>query len=460
MLYPRSPLTTPRRVRFGRFELDLATGELRRDGAGRHLPPQPMKVLCLLVERAGRLVTREELREHLWPDTVVEFDHGLNTCIRQIREALGETADAPVCVHTIPRRGYRFAAPLAARSPTRWLRRAPGLGVAAALCLLVALQVEGGPGAREPHPDARAAFLKGRYLVANHRPAEARGHLQAAVRRDPDYALAHAVLARARLWDGDTAGAARSARRAIELEPMLPEAHQALGDLSAHARRDWTTALREYETAIALGPANAELRQANAHILSLLGRHDEAIAEARLALSLDPVSPLVQGDAAYLYFYARRYGEAIRQARAAIDLAPELAAAWYCLVMALEANGDLAGARTVAAGVAQRYGAGPEVVADIRTASPAQGIDRFWRWDLEQMEANGLENRYPLDFAAAYARFREPDLALAFIEGGIEAGAPVVPVIAVDPRFDRIRSDPRFADALARLNLAPSTLGS
>ena len=99
--------------RFGSFELDLATGELRKSGVRIKLQEQPFQVLRALVERPGEVVTREELRERLWPgDTFVEFDDGLNTAVRKIRQALGDSADNPRFVETLPRRGYRFIAPV------------------------------------------------------------------------------------------------------------------------------------------------------------------------------------------------------------------------------------------------------------------------------------------------------------------------------------------------------------
>ena len=96
-------------LRFDAFELDTAAGELGRHGDLIKLPPQPFKVLEALVRRSGEVVTRAEIREHIWPDdTFVDFEQGLNFCIRQIREALGDTADAPRFIETLPRRGYRF----------------------------------------------------------------------------------------------------------------------------------------------------------------------------------------------------------------------------------------------------------------------------------------------------------------------------------------------------------------
>jgi TolB-like protein/DNA-binding winged helix-turn-helix (wHTH) protein/tetratricopeptide (TPR) repeat protein len=98
-------------VGFGDFELDLRTGELRRHGVSLDLPPQPAKILVLLVGRAGEVVTRRELAEQVWgDDTFVNFDQGLNFAIRQIRAALGDDSETPRFIETLPKRGYRFIA--------------------------------------------------------------------------------------------------------------------------------------------------------------------------------------------------------------------------------------------------------------------------------------------------------------------------------------------------------------
>jgi TolB-like protein/Tfp pilus assembly protein PilF len=110
------------RLRFDVFELDLGSGELRRRGALIKLQPQPFKVLALLAGRSGQLVTRDEIQKQVWTDdTFVNFDQGLNYCVRQIRTALGDAADTPGFIETVPRRGYRFITPVeelsAASSP-------------------------------------------------------------------------------------------------------------------------------------------------------------------------------------------------------------------------------------------------------------------------------------------------------------------------------------------------------
>src|SRR6266404_5687221 len=100
-------------IRFGTFELNLQSGELRQRGQKVKLQEQPLQVLAALLERPGEIVTREELRSKLWPaDTFVDFDHSLNAAIKRLRDALGESADAPVFIETLARRGYRFIAPV------------------------------------------------------------------------------------------------------------------------------------------------------------------------------------------------------------------------------------------------------------------------------------------------------------------------------------------------------------
>jgi cholera toxin transcriptional activator len=100
-------------ARFGLFEVDLISGELRKDGTRVRLQEQPFRVLAMLLERPGEMVTREEMRTQLWPgDTFVDFDHGLNTAVNKLREALGDAAANPRFVQTVARRGYRFIAPV------------------------------------------------------------------------------------------------------------------------------------------------------------------------------------------------------------------------------------------------------------------------------------------------------------------------------------------------------------
>src|ERR1700726_1515099 len=113
------PETEPqlRLIRFGDFEVDIRSGELRKAGVRQKFGGQPFQVLNILLLRPGDVVTREELQKRLWPDTFVDVDHNLNTAINKIREVLGDSAESPRFVETLPRRGYRFVAPVEGATP-------------------------------------------------------------------------------------------------------------------------------------------------------------------------------------------------------------------------------------------------------------------------------------------------------------------------------------------------------
>jgi DNA-binding winged helix-turn-helix (wHTH) protein len=105
--------TPAKLVRFGAFELDIEAERLLKNGRTVRLQPQPFKLLTLLISLQGQLVTREQIRATLWSgDTFVDVEQGVNFAIKQVREALGEDADHPVYIQTVPRRGYRFMAPV------------------------------------------------------------------------------------------------------------------------------------------------------------------------------------------------------------------------------------------------------------------------------------------------------------------------------------------------------------
>lgn len=143
---PDAMSSSPAVLRFGGFELDPGTEELRRGGTRIKLQAQPFKVLHLLARRQGELVTREEIQEHVWGrDTHVDFEQGINVCIGQIRHALGETATSPRFVETVPRKGYRFVAPVERVAPVEH----------------VAVRVPAGSGADRQRPRAEPPAASG-----------------------------------------------------------------------------------------------------------------------------------------------------------------------------------------------------------------------------------------------------------------------------------------------------------
>jgi DNA-binding winged helix-turn-helix (wHTH) protein len=128
--------------RFGVFEVDTRAGELHKNGIKLKLQGQPFQVLCILVEHAGELVTREELRTKLWPaETFVDFDHGLNAAVKRLRDTLGDSADAPRFIETMARRGYRFIHPIETVSTVRFPESPHASGAARRTGLAIGLVV-------------------------------------------------------------------------------------------------------------------------------------------------------------------------------------------------------------------------------------------------------------------------------------------------------------------------------
>src|SRR5580692_8188125 len=112
-----TPVASVRIVRFGAFEVDLKANEVRKHGMRLRLPEQPSQVLAILLEKPGDVIAREEFRNRLWQsDTFVDFDHGLNNAVMRLREVLGDSSDHPRFIETLPRRGYRFIAPVELKS--------------------------------------------------------------------------------------------------------------------------------------------------------------------------------------------------------------------------------------------------------------------------------------------------------------------------------------------------------
>ena len=163
-MFPMEPATSSPTIRFGSFEVDLQSGELRKKGLRIKLQEQPFQILAMLLQHPGEVVTREDLRNRLWPaDTFVDFDQGLNRAINKIREALGDDAETPRYVETLPKRGYRFIAPVGEAgnnlNGVQVVQPAPGSGSAEVASDVSPQQVERKPHEAEASKPRRAAAL-------------------------------------------------------------------------------------------------------------------------------------------------------------------------------------------------------------------------------------------------------------------------------------------------------------
>jgi DNA-binding winged helix-turn-helix (wHTH) protein/tetratricopeptide (TPR) repeat protein len=460
------------RLLFGEFELRPDSGELFRNDVPVKLQPQPARLLELLARRSGEVVSREEIRRHLWgEETFVDFEHGLNFSIRQLRRALGDAADAPRFVETVPRHGYRFLPPVrfegdipAPEMPAEPRRPRPRLNrwvhaaaKALVLLLLLALQPQSVPPG-DVTPAALEAYAEGRFLIREKAsPGDLNkgiARLQRAVLLAPRFAAAYTALARAEEIAPDRPRVEKfptieaAARRAVELDPGQVEAHLILARIHFLRDLDPWRAGREVELALRADPKSAEAYSARADYLAILGRHDEAIRASERARDLDPEGQLTARDLlCYHFLLARRWDEAVRCGQRVAALLPaDSYDGLYARLWVLNAAARKGDVETALAA------ARAQVAALAKTFPPPahlQSLRDYWQWDRARLTA-----RRPLaraNLALDYLALGERDRALDLLEQAVERrDFWYLPFLGVDPRFDDLRDDPRFERLLRK----------
>jgi TolB-like protein/DNA-binding winged helix-turn-helix (wHTH) protein/Flp pilus assembly protein TadD len=648
--------SAPRRsvAKFGTFEVSFDSGEVRKAGLKIRVQQQPLKLLQILLERPGEVVSREQLRNLLWAnESFGDFDQAVNIAIGKLRSALGDSAENPRYIETLPKRGYRFIAavsigdfdartdglvtvppesaartpavsdlnpaqpdaPLQARTnvtaPKRqlgtarriafaaalslgfsilavflylsWVRRPTGIRSLAVLPLdnfsgdssqdyfadgmtdelitdlaqIRALRVvsrtsvmmykgthkplpqiarelnvdavvEGSvfrsgdqvritaqliqvpadkhlwaesyqgnvrdtltvqnqvaraiaeeirievtpreqaalKSARKIDPDAYEAYLKGRYSW-NRRTADglkkAVDYFNQAIARDPHYAAAYSGLADTYALLGDwqyavmpakeaMPKALSAARKAVELDESLGEAHASLAFCLGGFDWDFSAADREFQRAVELSPGYATAHHWYAWHLSLLGRNKEAIAEMDKAVNLDPVSPVVNADLAELLLIAHLPDESIQQSRKTIEMNPGFALAHNQLAQAYIEKKMFGEAIQELQEAIRLAGDSPIFVANLARAYAGSN---------QKAGAVGLLNNLkkrsdpgsPLvaEIAMIYTALGEKDQAMTWLEKGYQGRFN--PGVLERPSFDALRSDPRFQDLVHRVGL-------
>jgi DNA-binding winged helix-turn-helix (wHTH) protein/Flp pilus assembly protein TadD len=457
--------------RFGPFELDPRTAELRRDGEPVPLQLQPARILVLLVERAGELVPREEIRALVWPDRVVDYEHGLNYAIRQIRSALGDDADAPVYLETLPRRGYRFAAPVQRRAmpdaavarPRRLLPYALA-GLALTAGMVATVVAPGAVDSRPPpasllpprDPGAREAFLVGRGLL----PGRDRGRLERAAREfervlriEADHPGALVGLGEALLRMGRGGEARRPLERAIRLAPDDPQAHHLLAQVLLFHDWEWEAAERHLERAMQLRPGHAATYQVRAYWLALTGRMNEALAAMATALRLDPLSSYVLADAGWISYWAGHLDAAAARCSRTLELDPESGSARTCLFFSRIAQGDGRAARESARALMLSHRASLADLASIDSAPVEAGLQPYWAWEVRRLQT--LTERSPHDaflLALAHAQLGRRDEAFRELEAARRGRTSWMLWLEVEPLLGPLREDPRWAALVRRMN--------
>jgi DNA-binding winged helix-turn-helix (wHTH) protein len=430
-------------LRFGVFEVDPDSGELRKGVSRLRLREQPLRLLLTLIEHAGLVVTREQLRQRLWPDgTFVDFDRAINKSVSELRDVLGDSASRPRFVETLAKRGYRFVSSVEEVPRSGSLRQRTDF-----------------------HSDAQLAYVTGRYLWKRRTVADLYSSVRCfdqALEIESSCAVAHAGLADANvllgIWglqppDIAFGAARRAATRALALDPNLAEAHTSFAEVLKGYEWDWRQAERRYQRALSLRPDYAPAHQCYAQLLVSLRRYSEGASHIEQARRADPVSPAINSFLPYIYLAGREYGRAVREAQRAVDLEPHAPLAHWHLGRAYlfsnhveSALGALEHAATLA-GPASMWEA--ELSYARARAGDHPGALRLLS---ELIERAGRDYVSPYDLAVAFTGIGDHESALDHLEQAF--AQRVMRIVGLgDPEFDDLRADPRYRRLLDRLRL-------
>jgi tetratricopeptide (TPR) repeat protein len=316
-------------------------------------------------------------------------------------------------------------------------------------------------------PEAHEAYLRGLYRWNQREPDDIRIAIEEytkAAQLDPRYAAPHAGLAEVYAFMGNFSlipqpmayGTARTeAKRALELDPELAEAHSALGVVNTEYEWDWESAEKEYQRALALNPGSAATRQAFADFLSRQGRHAEALRTIQEALRLDPLSPPVNGMLGTVYFHARRYEEAIAQYKRTLEMRREQVLTRFYLGLAYLQTGEHPEAISEFEAAVRYSGGVPLARAGLACAYGMAGKTDEARKIFGQLKAlSQTTNVSPSLFALIEIGLGEKERALGYIEQAYQVRDSYLGHLKVAPIVDSLRGEKRFQEILRKLKLS------
>lgn len=438
-------------LRFGDHEVDLDALELRTAGVGADLAPMAVRILVLLAQRSGKLVSREEIYEALWADSLVDRERLLNTYIRQIRAALGERAGDDRFIRTYPGRGYRFlpvvhhgeVGAARGRAVATWLVAA----AAAAAAAIVALVLLRAPAADAiASSEAELAVRMGEEFLVLPDPQLRRGgveHFRRAIRLAPASATAHAGLAETLFWAGELDEALASADRALEWAPRHPRALMVRGVVALQRDWAWTRGLESLKEAADADPDDADIQSALAFGRIVGGDGPGAREALDRALALEPTDPRVTGDLGIMYGWLGEHERALELCERALAVAPDAAWAIECAVDAALLLGDHGPASQHADALVRSMGESPGDVLP-----PAA--------DLEQLRhaLRSFQLTHAVGPGHGYARalhltdLDRPEDALTELATVVSERQPSALMIGVEPRLEPLRDRPAFVRLL------------
>jgi DNA-binding winged helix-turn-helix (wHTH) protein/TolB-like protein len=310
--------------------------------------------------------------------------------------------------------------------------------------------------------EAYKLYQRGRFYWNKRAPEDLRksiGHFQQSIALDPNYAVAYAGLADAYALLANAGAPARelmlrareAALKALSLDNDLAEAHAALAQILIYYDYNFVGAEREHKRAIELNPNYASAHQWYSELLTALSRHEEAFAEMRRALDIDPSSLIINRQYGVSLLFARQYDEAIAQLKNTIEMDANFAPAHSTLSLAYQLKGNYA--ESVEKLAKYEELTGNQQSAALARESFARG---GWQGFLRAMTGARRPSHWtPYKVATFHAVLGEKDKAFAELNKSYQEHETILGLVKVDPRFDSLRADPRFAEVLRRIGLAP-----
>jgi DNA-binding winged helix-turn-helix (wHTH) protein/tetratricopeptide (TPR) repeat protein len=478
---------------FADYTLDRGRGTLLSANGPVHLRPQSYELLSYLADHRGVLVSKDQLIQHIWQGRAVG-DDSLVQCLRDVRAALG--ASGATVIRTVRGRGYIFdpqdttpeadgAAEPAAAGANRAAARPAFLPRRFGRLLLIGwvlaagvvgyryirdrdrtAGVNGLSSGYTPDTDAQLLYLRARHHHRRSTEPEVRtaiGLYEKAIAVDPNHAAAHAGLAEAwralaivgQVPSRDAFPQAKAAAaRALELDERLAEAHIALGWIAFSFDANWTEGERRLTRAIELEPASADAHRAYAHLLSNLGRHEEALFEIARARELDPRGLLVRALEAQFLFYAGRHAEAEERLRGTLEMDPDFWIAHQGMGRVLMARQQLPEGIEALRRARELSGGAPEPTTQLAYALAVAGARDEALGLMRELEDRSSTRYVPAySFAIVANGLGDRERALSELERSVDAREVQATFIKIDTRWDWLRADTRFATLIRRIGL-------
>ena len=464
-------------LQFDGWTVDRISGEIARDGRRSRLPQQLLRILLELFDRAGTVVTREQLVKALWPAGVVDFDNGLNVAVRKLRVALDDIGEVPRYIETLPKVGYRFIGHVAQAIPAAATPEPPpgggarssrtmiaiGIGVVALVAAVAWFRQSGDivtAPRHVPSPRAQELYVQGMH----HRSRRdidatelALAKLEAAIKEDPKYAEAWAgysrtlsgAVVRQRITPAEGLPKSRAAaERALALDSTVVDAYVTLVHLHMDFDKDFAAATRDLEKAKRLANPSAGLWHYSAMWNAQQGRVDAGLADMRRARELEPMTLLLSSNYALILVNARRYDEAIELLKPIVDANPGFDTGRSVLARALVATGrfDDALAQLQARQVIGAW-QGDLAVLYAKMGRREDALREIVR--LEDQQRAGFGESY--EMATIYATLGDLDKGCELLGRALTDYSFLVNWMRLDPRMDPLRGRECFAQVERRL---------